>query len=77
MFITALFALAAATPRGRSSADIREPSTGALEFRWKIASFLSMRGITLFQWKFAMMAEAVSPTAAKHCSALRYTESLA
>ena len=76
-FVTALFALAVAMPWGRSSADIREPSTEAFEVSWKIASFLSMRRITLFRWKFATTADAVSPSAAKRCSASRYTESLA
>ena len=48
-----------------------------LGVRSKIGNLLSMRGITLCRWKFAMTAAAVSPFFTKCCSASVNTSSLA
>ena len=74
---TTLLALRAATFWGSSKFDILEPSYEASGVSSKIGSFLSMRGITLYRWKFAMTAAAVSSFFARYRSALVSTSSLA
>ena len=74
---TALLALWAAASRGSNTLDILEPSAAASGVSSKIGSLLSMRGITLCRWKFAMTATAVSPFFTKCYSALVNTSSLA
>ena len=56
---TAYFALRAAVVRESSLFDVLEPSTWLPGVSWKIGRALSMRGITLCRWKFAMTAAAV------------------
>ena len=61
---------------GSSTFDVLEPSYGASRVSSKIGSLLSMRGITLCRWKFAMTAAAVSSFLAKRYSALMRTSIL-
>ena len=58
---TAYLALRAAVVRGSSLFDVLEPSTWLPGVSSKIGRALSTRGITLYRWKFAMTAAAVSP----------------
>ena len=74
---TALLALRAAMSRGNSSTDILEPEARAPGVSLKIGRTLSMIGITLCRWKFAMMAAAVNPLRSRHSSASVRTLSLA
>ena len=74
---TAFLALRAATSWGSSTYDILGPALGASVVRSKIGRILSVRGITLCRWKFAMTAAAVSPFLAKRYNALVRTSSLA
>ena len=66
---TALFALRVATLWGSSTSDVLEPWYWASRVRSKIGSALSMRGITLCRWKFAMTAAAVSSFLTKYHNA--------
>ena len=74
---TVFLALRAAIPRGSSTIDVLDSEAGTPGVRPKIGRLLSVRGITLCRWKFAMMAAAVSPFLARHCNALVRTSSLA
>ena len=74
---TALLALRAAMSRGSSLTDVLEPEARVPVVSLKIGRTLSMRGITLYRWKFAMTAAAVSPFFTKCCSGLMKTSSLA
>ena len=74
---TAFFALRAAMSRGSSTYDVLEPVLEASGVRSKIGRLLSMRGITLCRWKFAMMVAAVCSFFARYRSALVSTSSLA
>ena len=62
---TAFLALRAAMPRGSSTVDVLEPEAGTSGVRLKIGRLLSIRGITLCPWKFAMTAAAVNPFLAR------------
>ena len=66
---TTYLALRAAVVRESSLYDVLEPSTWLPGVSWKISRALSMRGITLCQWKFAMTAAAVNPFLARCASA--------
>ena len=57
--------------------DVLEPSTWLPGVSSKIGGALSMRGITLCRWKFAMTAAAVNPFFAKRASASVRPSSLA
>ena len=74
---TALLALRAATSWGSSTSDVLEPSAGASEVSSKISRLLSTRGITLYQWKFVMMAAAINSFFTRYRSVLVSTLSLA
>ena len=62
---TALFTLWAVALRGSNLLNILEPSAAASGVSSKIANLLSVRGITLCQWEFAMTAATVSPLPAR------------
>ena len=74
---TAFLALRAVMPRGSSTVNILEPEAGTPGMRLKIGRLLSVRGITLYRWKFVMTAAAVSPFLARCTSASVTTSSLA
>jgi len=74
---TAFLALRAAMPRGSSTVDVLDPEAGTPGVRLEIGRLLSVRGITLCRWKFAMTAAAVNPFLAKCTNASVRTSSLA
>ena len=74
---TALLAIRAALSRGSSSTDVLEPEAQASGVSLKIGRTLSMRGITLCRWKFAMSAATVNPLRSRRSSASVRTLSLA
>ena len=74
---TAFLALQVAMPRGSSTIDVFEPEAGTPGVRPKIGRLLSVRGITLYRWKFAMTAAAINPFLARCTNALVRTSSLA
>jgi hypothetical protein len=74
---TAYFALRAAVLWGSSSVAVLDPEAWAPGISLKIGRVLSIRGITLCRWKFAMTAAAVSPVLARCTNALVRTSSLA
>ena len=63
--------------RGSSTVVILEPEAGTPGVRLKIGMLLSVRGITLCRWKFAMMAAAINPFLARCTSASVRTSSQA
>ena len=73
---TAFLALRVAMPRGSSTIDVLDPEAGTPGVRPKIGRLLSVRGITLYWWKFAMTAAAVNPFLARCTSASVSTPSL-
>ena len=74
---TAFLALRAGMPRGSSTIDVLEPEAGTPGVRPKIGRLLSVRGFTLYRWKFAMTEAAVNPFLARCTSASVRTSSLA
>jgi len=76
-YATALLALRAAMSLGSSSTNVLEPEAQAPGVSLKIDRTLSMRGITLCRWKFAIMAAAVNPLRSRRSSASVRTLSLA
>ena len=74
---TALLALWEAMSWGSSSTDVLEPEARAPGVSLKIGRTLSMRGITLCRWKFAMTAAAINPLRSRRSSASVRTLSLA
>ena len=74
---TVFLALRVAMPRGSSTIDVLDPEAGTPGVRLKIGRLLSVKGITLCRWKFAMTAAAVNPFLARCTSASVRISSLA
>ena len=74
---TAFLALRAAMPRGSSTIDVLEPEAGTPGVRPKSGMLLSVRGNTLYRWKFVMTAATVNPFLARCTNASVSTSSLA
>ena len=74
---TAFLALRAAMPPGSSTINVLDPEAGTPVVRLRMGRLLSVRGISLYRWKFGMTAAAVNPLLDRCTSASVRTSSLA